>query len=250
MNDFFKGFGYAMSGFSWIIQPKIRRFVYIPLAINILLFTLAIGLLGQYASIWVISLIGQKADWWVLFRWTYDFITPILTVTIYSALLLVGYFSFSAIANLLAAPFNALLAKAVEQRLAGQAINYSEMPLSKEIWITIQSELAKIMRFALLAGVLLLLLLIPGINVFFPLVWFVFMVYTLSIQYIDYPMANHGYFYTAQRRLLQRHRGQRLGFGSAANILLLIPVLNFLAMPVCVCGATVWWYNDLRDTVE
>lgn len=250
MNNFIKGFSHALAGFSWIFRPKIRRFVYIPLAINVLLFTLAISLLGKYAGEWVTGLIGQKANWWHIFRWAYDLIVPVLSVVIYVALILVGYFSFSTVANLLAAPFNAQLAKAVEQRLAGQPITYSEMPLAKEVWVTVQSELAKIVRFALLAAVLLLLLVVPGINVFFPLVWFIFMAYTLSIQYIDYPMANHGHFYTAQRKLLKKHRAQRLGFGTAANVLLLIPFVNFLAMPVCVCGATVWWHSDLQENIH
>ncbi len=249
MNDFIKGFTHAMAGFSWILRPKIRRFVYIPLAVNVLIFALAIGLLGQYASTWVAGLIGQKSDWWSLLQWAYDIVVPVLTVVIYLALVLVAYFSFSAVANLLAAPFNAQLAKAVEQRLAGQTVSYADMPLSKEIWVTVQSEIAKIVRFALLAAVLLLLILIPGVNVLFPLLWFIFMAYTLSIQYVDYPMANHGHFYASQRLLLKKHRAQRLGFGTAANVLLLIPIVNFIAMPVCVCGATVWWYRDLRNKV-
>lgn len=246
MNDFIKGFSYAFSGFSWILRPKIRRFVYIPLAINLLLFALAISLLTKFAEGWVGGWIGEKADWWGIFRWAYDFIVPILTFILYATLLFVSYFLFSSVANLLAAPFNALLSKAVEQRLAEQTIQYSEIPLGKEIWLTVKSEVIKLMRFVFFAALILLLLVIPVINFVFPLVWFVFMAYALSLQYADYPLANHGYFYRQQRQLLKQKRLQRLGFGIAANLLLLIPVLNFIAMPVCVCGATVWWHKSLR----
>lgn len=248
MNDFIKGFSYAFSGFSWILRPKIRRFVYIPLIINVVLFSLAIGLLAKFAEGWVGSWIGQKTDWWGIFQWAYDLIVPILTFVIYATLLFVAYFLFSSVANLIAAPFNALLSKAVERRLSEETINYSEMPLAKEIWITVQSEIVKLIRFAVLAGLILLLLFIPVLNVVFPLVWFIFMAYALSIQYVDYPMANHGHFYAKQRQVLKKHRMQRLGFGTAANILLLIPVLNFVAMPVCVCGATLWWDRDLSSS--
>lgn len=246
MNDFIKGFSYAFSGFSWILRPKIRRFVYIPLAINLLLFALAISLLTKFAEGWVGGWIGEKADWWGIFRWAYDFIVPILTFILYATLLFVSYFLFSSVANLLAAPFNALLSKAVEQRLAEQTIQYSEIPLGKEIWITVKSEIIKLMRFVFFAALILLLLAIPVINFVFPLVWFIFMAYALSLQYADYPLTNHGYFYRQQRQLLKQKRLQRLGFGIAANLLLLIPVLNFIAMPVCVCGATVWWHKSLR----
>lgn len=249
MNDFIKGFSYAFSGFSWILRPKIRRFVYIPLAINVVLFALAIGLLAKFAEGWVGGWIGQKTDWWGIFQWAYDFIVPILTFLIYATLLFVSYFLFSAVANLIAAPFNAVLSKAVEQRLAGQTITFAEMPLSKEIWITVKSEAVKLIRFAVFAALILLLLVIPVINVIFPVVWFVFMAYALSLQYVDYPMANHGHFYGKQRQVLRQSRMQRLGFGTAANLLLLIPVLNFIAMPVCVCGATVWWKKSLQNKI-
>ncbi len=248
MNDFIKGFSYAFSGFSWILRPKIRRFVYIPLAINIILFALAIGLLAKFAEGFVTDWVGQKSDWWGIFQWAYDIVMPILQFIIYTTLLFVAYFLFSAVANLIAAPFNALLSKAVEQRLADEKISYSEIPLSKEIWITVKSEIVKLLRFALFAILILLLLVIPVVNVIFPFVWFVFMAYALSLQYIDYPMANHGHFYTTQRQILKQNRMQRLGFGTAANLLLLVPVLNFIAMPVCVCGATVWWQKDLQKT--
>ncbi|MGY0399639.1 MAG: hypothetical protein ACWIPH_06830 [Ostreibacterium sp.] len=49
----------VLIGFSWIIQPKIRLFVYIPLAINIVLFALTIGLLATYAEKWV----GSWSRW-------------------------------------------------------------------------------------------------------------------------------------------------------------------------------------------
>lgn len=247
MNDFIKGFSYAVSGFSWILRPKIRRFVYIPLAINVMIFAIAVGLLANYAEAWVGRWIGEKADWWGMFQWAYEVVVPVLRFVIYATLIFVSYFLFSAVANLIAAPFNAVLSKAVEQRIAGQKIDYLELPLSKEIWITVKTEIIKLLRFVGLAALVLLILVIPVVNVIFPLVWFVFMAYALSIQYIDYPMANHGHFYAAQRQLLSQNRWQRLGFGTAANLMLLVPVLNFIAMPVCVCGATVWWATSLKQ---
>ncbi len=249
MNDFIKGFSCAFSGFSWILRPKIRRFVYIPLAINVVLFVLAISLLAQFAESWVGSWIGQKADWWGIFQWAYDIVVPIVSFVIYATLLFVSYFLFSSVANLIAAPFNALLSKAVEQRLAGVTITYSEMPLAKEIWITVKTEIVKLLRFIAIACLILLILVIPVVNVIFPVIWFVFMAYALSLQYIDYPMANHGHFYPTQRKLLKQNRMQRLGFGTAANLLLFVPILNFIAMPVSVCGATVWWQKELKAKV-
>ncbi|PIE45232.1 MAG: sulfate transporter CysZ [Gammaproteobacteria bacterium] len=250
MNDFFKGFGGALSGFTWILRPKIRRFVYIPLAINALLFISAFVLLRQYAGHWVASWIGEKNDWIGMLQWSYDLIVPVLTFVLYAAFVLIAYFLFSSVANLIAAPFNALLSKAVEKRLTSESVQYLEQPLLKEIVIMVKTEIVKLVRFVGLSVLILLLLLIPGLNMLFPIVWFIFMAYVLSLQYVDYPMANHGYYYKEQRQLLRCNRMQRLGFGTAANLMLLVPVVNFIAMPVCVCGATVWWRQHLYHQVE
>ncbi len=247
MNGFIIGFTSVLSGLEFIFRPKIRRFVYIPLFINILLFSGGFYILSTYTSILIAYVLGDKADWWIIVRWAYDFLAPMLTVLLYVASLLIVYFSFSTLANLIAAPFNAQLAKAVEQRLAGKEITYSEMPLMKEIIASIQSEIAKIMRFIFWALLILITLVIPVVNTFFPLIWFCLMAYNLSIQYVDYPMANHQLLYRQQKEVLRQYPLQRLGFGTAANIMVMIPVLNFIAMPVCVCGATVWWYKHLRD---
>ena len=67
----------------------------------------------------------------------------------------------------------------------------------------------------------------------------------MALQYVDYPMANHGLDFTAQRRHLGHHRWLALGFGSAVMVLTLIPVVNFLAMPIAVASATAMWIGDL-----
>ncbi|MPV85920.1 sulfate transporter CysZ [Ostreibacterium oceani] len=247
INDFIQGIKYALSGFSWIVKPSIRRFVYLPLLINTLFFSVAIWFVATAANRWIAHWLGEKADWVWGTQWLYDWAYPVLSVLIYVTLALVTYFLFLSVANVLAAPFNAWLAKSVEKQLTNQQASFLEMTLWQEIRITVQSELFKLLRFLIVAMPLLLLLFIPVLNGLFPLLWLLFMSSILALQYIDYPMANHGYFYATQRRVLKQNRWQGLGFGLAANVMLFIPVVNFLAMPVCVCGATVWWHDGLRD---
>jgi len=38
-------------------------------------------------------------------------------------------------------------------------------------------------------------------------------------------------------------------FGMMVNIFSLIPVVNFIVMPVAICGATSMWVNELKDTL-
>ena len=67
----------------------------------------------------------------------------------------------------------------------------------------------------------------------------------MALQYTDYPMANHGLDFPAQRRLLGHRRWLALGFGIVVMALTLIPVVNFLVMPIAVAGATAMWVGAI-----
>ena len=81
-------------------------------------------------------------------------------------------------------------------------------------------------------------LFIPVLNVIVALLWLVFGAWMMVIQYIDYPMDNNGLSFLAMRRSLNQQRLLHLGFGGGVSILLMIPLLNFFAMPIAVAGAT------------
>lgn len=248
---FIKGAGFVSQSFPLLFKPGIRRFVYIPLAINTLLFIIAFYLLVHFSDSIVTAFIGERADWWVILRWLYDIIAPLLKGLLYLAMFFTVYFLFTMLANIIGAPFNSLLAKKVEDTLLQQKQDYPEIPLTKEIYLSITQEIIKMLRFAVVACLILLTLLIPVINFSFPFIWFVFMAYSLALQYIDYPLGNHSIFYKEQRQLVHRQLGTAFGFGSVINVLMLIPVLNFLVMPLAVVAATNWYIKDLKyDTVN
>ena len=94
------------------------------------------------------------------------------------------------------------------------------------------------MYFALRAVPLLILFLIPGLNLLAPLLWLAFSAWFLALEYADFPMANHGLGFKEQHRRLKQQRLTSLGFGAGATLLTLIPVLNFVAVPAAVAGAT------------
>lgn len=91
-----------------------------------------------------------------------------------------------------------------------------------------------------------LLFLIPGINVAAPFIWALFSAWMLAIEYLDYPMANHALHFATQRRILRGNRLLAYGFGGGTLLLTMIPVLNFIAMPAAVAGATALWVEELR----
>jgi CysZ protein len=158
MKDLFTGAGYLIEGFSLLRKPGLRRFVMMPLLINILLFG---GLIG-WAYGWVDGasrvMISGLPDW---LHWLRYIVVPVFVLTS----LVVIFYGFSILANLIAAPFNGLLAEAVERYLTGKSLPGDWRQLLRDILPSIMSELRKLFYFALRAVPLLLLLLVPLVNV-------------------------------------------------------------------------------------
>jgi CysZ protein len=161
-------------------------------------------------------------------------------------------YSFSIVANLIASPFNGLLAEKVEELLTGK-----EVVAQETFWETIKDaprvifkEIRKLLYYlpwALLIGVLSLIF-----TFIFPplatILWFLLGAWMMSLQYCDFPMDNHKYSLNAVKRAIASRRLTSLGFGSGVMFGTMIPIVNFIIMPAAVCGATVYWVEELKAT--
>lgn len=230
-----------MEGLRLIRKPVLRRFVLIPLLLNILLFAgllwYAVGWVGALID-WLLGYLPGFLDWLSYLLW------PIFALV--SALVI--FYTFSAVANLIGAPFNELLAAAVEKHLTGQPVEEAGdwKTVVKEFVPSLLSELRKLLYFILWAIPFGLLFLIPGINLAAPFLWALFSAWMLSVEYVGYPMVNHKLLFTEQRTRLRRRRGLALGFGGTTLLFTMIPVLNFLVMPAAVAGATALWVREWK----
>jgi CysZ protein len=235
------GMHYLLQGLRLIRQPGLRRYVVIPLLVSILCFGGAIFGLSYWLDSLLDTLLGKLPAW---LDWLRYLLWPLFMLTC----VLVVFYSFSIITNLLAAPFNGMLAEAVEQHLTGQPIGTGGWrALARDIVPSLLSELRKLLYLALRALPLGILFLIPGINVAAPFVWALFSAWMLAIEYLDYPMANHWLHFAAQRKILRGNRMLSYGFGGSTLLLTMIPVVNFIAMPAAVAGATAMWVEEFRS---
>jgi CysZ protein len=48
------------------------------------------------------------------------------------------------------------------------------------------------------------------------------------------------------KQSLQANRSQSFSFGITVSLFSVIPIVNFLVMPVAVCGATALWVNEFK----
>lgn len=273
MNDFIQGFAAVFKGMQLLTRPQVRRFVLIPLALNLILFAVGFWYLYQFAShlldflpSWLVGFLTTPAAadgfFAPVINWLLGAVVDVATwlrylfySLIFSAYMLGVFYIFSMVANLLGAPFNGYLAAAVERQLLGQKTiaEHIERPLGKEILATTKSELGKLwysFKILLPLGFLSLILWVSGfLSVLIAPLWFLYGAWMLSVVYLEYPLGNYAILLERQLQLQRRHRALSWGFGVAALILSLLPIVNFIAMPAAVAGACHLFVKRLRQEV-
>ena len=243
MKDLFTGPAYLLEGARVLRKPGLRRFVVVPLLVNVLLFGALIGLAFGWVEDSSRYLVARLPDW---LQWLSYLVIPVFVLVS----LVVIFYSFSIIANLIAAPFNGMLAEAVECHLTGKRLEGDWRQLLRDIVPSIASEVRKLFYFALRALPLLLLLMVPLVNLAASVLWVLFSAWMMAVQYVDFPMGNHQLFFKDQRARLRKRPLLAWSFGGLVMLLTLVPVLNFFVMPVAVAGATVLWVRENGLTSE
>lgn len=232
-----KGLDCLRQAFAWLKHKDLRQYIWLPLLINVLLYGTGMWALIRYFSALMNHFLPTDS-WLAFLHWL---LWPVIAVMIVVLVL----YTFSLLANLIAAPFNGFLAAKVEALETGQAPD-SGMSLAAEIWQSIAQEIRKTCFFLLWAIPILLTGFVPLLNLLTPFLWFAYSAYSAYLQYMDYPMANNGIFFTQQRPILRRRLSDIIGFGGIASFLLMIPLINLVAMPVSVIAATLHWVRHVR----
>ena len=223
--------GYLFKGLKLLTSTQLRSFIIIPILINIVLYSAAL-VLGYY---YIADLINQFIPGWL--HWLSWILWPLFFISFFIA----GFFTFTVLANLIAAPFYGKLAAKTLAMITGQAAAITEPPLAKVMF----AELKRAGYLASRALPLLILSIIPGINVVAPFLWAVFGAWGMALEYMAYPLENAGVLFSEQKLLAKSIRLGALSFGGVAAIGLTIPVLNIIVAPAAVIGATVY-VNEVR----
>lgn len=237
-----RGARYLLQGMALIRRPRLRPFVLIPFGINTGVFALAIALgVEQFSKL--MTMLEARIPGWL--NWLDWILWPIFILV----LLVVVFYSFALIANLIAAPFNNLLAAKVELELTGRRLDDDGdmKKLLAELLPSLLDEARKLAYAILLAIPFLLLLFVPVVG---PPLWLLYTAWMLAVEYCDYPMGNHGLRFKQMRAQLKQRRMLSLGFGAAAAGVAMVPVLNFILMPSAVAGATAMWLGEFQPGPE
>jgi CysZ protein len=230
LSQFKEGFSFGYSGVRLIFQRDMLRWVLVPFCLSVIICGAGLLAIGLFLYEQIDHYLGL---WPSYFR---NFILWFLICTLSSSI----SFLLFALSNLLAAPFNSQLSAAVEYKL-GNSNSSGNMGLMKSIKVGLASmgaEIRKLSCFLKIGLPLLILTLIPGPSLFAPIAWVWFGSWMLSLEYIDYPLSNHGRDFPESKNYAARERGLTLGLGFALTIITLIPLVNCVAMPAGVAAGT------------
>lgn len=237
------GLGYFFYGIKLATMPGIKRFVLLPLLVNIILLGSALYFVLQQIDGWVSGIMSLLPDF---LSWLSYLLWPLMLII----LLITSMYYFTTLTNFIASPFNGLLAEKVEKMLDGTHPQeeglpafFKDMPrIFAREWRKLWYTLPKMMG-------LFLLLLIPAIGqTIAPIAWFLFAAWMSAIQYCDYPFDNHKVSFHDMRLHLRSKQGCAYSFGMLVTIFTAIPVINLFVMPVAVCGATAMWVHEFKST--
>ena len=227
------GAGYLWRGFTLLNEPGIRRYVWLPILINLVLLALGIYWLVESVTSWE----WLDSGW---FGWLAWLVVPLMLLL---STLISGYL-FSAVLLLLASPFYGLLAGKIERR-EGHVVE--DESIAALIPRTLMRELVKMGYYLPRYLLLLLLSFVPGLNLLMPLAWFWFGSWVMALQYSDYTLDNQQQDFRASREQVATQRWTAWGFGASVSVLMTIPLLNCLVPPAAVIGATLWQLQRQSD---
>lgn len=103
---------YLREGLKLVLSPGLRLFVLLPLAINLILFVGLIYFAGHQFSLWVDTLMPTLPSWLSFLNYL---LWPLFVVLV----VLMVFFTFTMLANIIAAPFNGFLSEKVEVVVRG-----------------------------------------------------------------------------------------------------------------------------------
>ena len=222
-----------------VYTPGLRRYVFLPILVNLLVYAgLLYYVLSRFSG-WLEGWMAMVPSW---LEWLSWLIWPLFVIS----LVLIVFFTFTLITHLIAAPFYGFLAEKVELVVTGQP------PLDDRgyLRVAIDSIAREVVKLAYILPRMLLLFVIswiPVINIVAPLLWGLFSAWTMAITYLDYPMDNNKVSFADMRRRLSARRMPTLTYGGWVMLITWLPLANLFLLPGAVAGAVLMWDRHYRS---
>lgn len=224
-----------------VYRKGLRRYVFLPLLVNLVVYASMISLVVNRFSGWLDSAMAIVPGW---LEWLSWLIWPLFFVS----LLLAIFFTFTLATHLIAAPFYGFLAAKVERQVTGRE-PLDDRGLAKTAIDAVGRELVKLGYILPRAAALFVVSWIPGLNLLTPILWALFSAWIMAITYLDYPMDNNKITFRDMRYRLSLRWWQSLTYGGLVTVVTWIPLANLFLIPGAVAGAVLMWDHHYRGTL-
>ena len=232
----FTALGYMIEAFGLLFKPKLRPYVLIPLAINVVIFAVVGWLFFSWVETgtnWALSFLPDWLAW----------LTYLIMPAVILIFLLGVFFTFNMVANIVAAPFNGLLAEQVSLRVSPNLPAYEES-MTKLVLRTLGREVAKLRYYLPRILLLVVISFIPVVNFVAPALWFGFTAWMVAFQYVDFAADNQGRSIDEVKQFLKARPLTTLTLGALITMVLSVPILNFIVIPLAVIACTLYWQRS------
>jgi CysZ protein len=226
MSRFLSGFFTPLKAFALIARnKKLIGLSVLPVAVTAIIYVLVLALLIKFADTkldGILSRTGLNQD---------NILYSVIHVLIAIVLIMASMLTFSLIANLVATPFNDLLAEAAEAFARPPLAPVSGLQFKdrvRQIWI----EFRKSLVVLLIAFFVFLFSLIPIVG----LLGMLAAPMLLAYEFASYPQTRRSYGIRRSLGFLRRNAAACFGFGLMCSVLFLIPFVSCLTLPLAVVG--------------
>jgi CysZ protein len=172
--------------------------------------------------------------------WLYWAYIHLVKALLYVIVLVIMFYTFIVISNILASPVYDHLVSRYQRAYHPDAYAAQTTSSKKGILAVMKEEVKKA---ALMLAVPLLLLLIPVIGA---LLGFVVAGLFIAWDYVDFSLSKDYPLLKDRIKALWRHKAFFLGFGFP----LLIPLLGLVILPFAILGATILYFDRMREAPE
>ncbi|PJD92752.1 MAG: sulfate transporter CysZ [Legionella sp.] len=237
MNDFIRGMGYLMRGITHLTTKGLKRYIILPIFFNVMLFVGLFYMIHHYVYAYSTQYIHQLPTW-------LSFLSHVFLGLLMMSFFLLFFSMFTIVFNLVAAPFQGLLAEKAQQVLYHSTIpslSWSEIAIR-----SVKRQMQFVGYFLLRFFGMCLLFFVPFIQPIYPLLWFLFNAWMLSVQYQDFAMDNNLVSFKDMNHQFKDKQMLLFGFGSFMNVASFIPIFNLFTMPAGVIGGVMMYCEEYK----
>ncbi len=223
-------------------HPSVWLWCLAPLLINIIVAVVVWRYSGDWTS-QIQDVYANATQWWArLIHWGAAGLAFILR-------LMITAFALIVVGNISAVPFNDALSERVDRIVTGYR-NDAPFQLGPEIrrqLLILLQEIKRMLIYFTLMAILFVLSFSGALAPFaIPTQWFLTMSY-LSIDHLSYPLERRGAVLLKNKvAFLRTNAAPCLGFGGVMLLIALIPLVNFVFLPLGVVGGTLLFADIIR----